>query len=139
MQKKGVMMSNKKQSEKNAKKSKATPKLNTPDDIYKKVSDITLNRKAEIEESPELTQAICELANLAQNNFLSLVKDTIKTGDAVTIKKDTLLVLQLMYLKLSSDIVSDGKPIELTSTIPTSGLGNTDPIDITKNTVQMYL
>jgi hypothetical protein len=132
----------KKVSKKTAKKDKKTvaePEINNPDNLHKAVLEISLDRKSEIEENPELSKAICALANQASDSFMDFVKPLIQTGDETVIKKDTLLVLQLMYLKLSSELMEKGKNIELSSEIKTSGYTGVKPIDTKDNNVPIYL
>lgn len=112
--------------------------IKTPEELYKAVSEISLNRKSEIEEDQELSNAICGLAHVAGENFMMLVKETIKTGDSKVVKKDMLLVLQLMYLKLSADLMGKSGSIELSSEIPLSGYGKVTPLDTSVNTVPLY-
>jgi hypothetical protein len=119
---------------KKTKKKDVGIEIKTPEDVYKAVSEITLNRKTEIEEDSELSNAICGLAHVAGENFMMLVKETIKTGD----EKDMLLVLQLMYLKLSAEMIGKGN-VELSSQIPISGYGKVRPLDTSVNTVPLYI
>ena len=113
------------------------PATDTHDSIYKAVKDISIARSVEIEiEDPERSQAICDLADLAGSTFLQIVEPSIG-GSAKEKTKDVLLILQLMYSRISSEMLQ-GIPLDMTSEIPISGKGSVEPLCTKENTVQMY-
>lgn len=123
----------------NKKKQKKTNKtIHNVDTLSKAVKDISASRKCEIEEDPELTQALCGLADYVGNMFLKMLNDTLKNEDAEDKKKDMLLVLQLTYLKMCSDILGAEGNIEIGGNIPITGYERPKPIDNKKDNVPLY-
>jgi hypothetical protein len=111
----------------------------SPEGLYKRAQEISLARKTEIEENTELTEGLCKLADFASGIFLSTIEPAIQSEDAVAKKKDLLLVLQLTYLRLCSEILEEGKKIDLSSDIPSSGYQGVEPINTEKDNVPIYI
>ena len=105
------------------KKTKKTgePMKHTVDSLTKAVKEITTNRKMELEDDPEVSKAICDLADYVGELFLELLDKSIQSDSEANKRKNMLLVLQLTYLKLSSEMIGTNSKVELTSDIPTSG------------------
>jgi hypothetical protein len=108
------------------------------DSLSRAVRDISTSRKMELEEEPEVSLALCGLADYASNLFLQLLKDTIKTPVDEDKKKDMLLVLHLTYLKLSAEILEE-ETLDTNCDIPISGCRGTAPISNKKDSVPIYI
>jgi hypothetical protein len=117
---------------------KSNKKSHTIDSLSKAVRDISTTRKIEIEDDQELSTAICELADYAGELFTKLLNDAIQNDNAAERKKNKLLVLQLMFMKMSSELLDQEGKIELTSEIPISGLVGCGPICTKKDNVPLY-
>jgi len=124
---------------KNNKKTKKTeePMNHTVDSLTKAVKEITTSRKRELEDDPEVSKAICDLADYIGDLFLELLDKSIQSDNETNKKKNMLLVLQLAYLKLSSQMIGINNKVELTSDIPTSGYSGIKPIS-NKQTPMYY-
>jgi hypothetical protein len=107
------------------------------DSLSKAARDISTSRKMEVEEDPELSKALCNLADYAGELFLTLLKDTIKTPSDDDKKKDMLLVLHLTYLKLCAEILEEDSITGCD--IPISGCRDMGPISTKKDSVPIYL
>jgi|WetSurSiteA1Bulk_404760.scaffolds.fasta_scaffold49433_3 hypothetical protein len=123
---------------KNKKNVSTVKKMHTVDSLTKVVRDMSTNRKHEIEDNPDLTTMICSLADYGGDMLMNLLDEAILTDDADVKKKDKLLVLQLLYLKLCSQILGQDN-IDLNSSIPISGYTGAKPIDTSKENVPIYL
>lgn len=109
----------------------------TIDSLSKAVREISATRKKEVEDDTELSQALCGLADYAGTLFMSLLTETIKTPVNEDKKKDMLLVLHLMYLKLSAEILEEESVLSEDSAIPLSGYIGTKPINL-KHSIPIY-
>ena len=117
---------------------KKNNKVHTIDSLSKAVRDISTTRKIEIEDDQEMSKAICELADYAGDMFTKLLNEAIQNESATERKKNKLLVLQLLFLKMSTELLGQDGKVELTSDIPISGLVGCGPICTKKDNVPLY-
>jgi hypothetical protein len=118
----------------------ASPKqVHTMDTLAKTVRDISVSRKQELVENQELATLLCGLADYGGDLMRSILEESIMTEDMDIKKKDMLLVIQLMYMKLCSEILEHDGELKSGDTIPTSGYGSIEPIDNKKESVPIYL
>jgi hypothetical protein len=119
------------------KKAKSAGTKHTVDSITKTVREISTMRKIELADDPDVSKAICDLADYAGELFYKLLDEAIQNESDVDKKKNMLLVLQLTYLKMSSQLLGNAGKIDLASEIPTSGFMGCKPIDM-KEEMPMY-
>lgn len=110
------------------KKTKKQSEIHTVDSLTKTVKEVSTMRKIELAEDPEVSKAICDLADYAGDLFFKLLDEAIQNESDEDKKKNMLLVLQLTYLKMGSKLLGKKGKIELTSEIPTSGYNGCNPI-----------
>jgi len=110
----------------------------TVDSLSKVVRDISAIRKKEVENDAALSNALCGLADYAGTMFMALLNETIKTPSDMDKKKDMLLVLHLMYLKMSSEILEE-EVSDADCNVPPSAEINVSPINTKKGNVPLYL
>jgi hypothetical protein len=128
---------------KQSKQKKATkdnsPRVFTSEEMFTKVRDISIARKMEILDNPELKEAICEFVDKLGEDILAIMEPAIQSGSPTDIQKDKLLILHLLHLRLCGEVLEMGHKIDSESDIPTSGILGVCPINTKDNTVQMYL
>lgn len=118
-------------------KTKEARPTHTIDSLTKKIRDISANKKVELENDPDATKAVCDLADRTGDMFYSIMQQSMQGLDEMEKKKVMLLTLHLAYLKVSSDIIGSDDEFDLISGVPTSAELNFEPID--NKTTPMYL
>lgn len=110
--------------------------VTSTEQVYRLVKDMSVNRKKEIEHNTELSQAICDLADITGDSFLKIVDTAITSNDIDVKRKDALLVLHLMYLRICNDLLKDDEEYNIMKMYkPVNRKG---PIDTSEDNVPIY-
>lgn len=107
--------------------------VHTVDSLTNAVRDISNTRKIELQDDPEVAKAICDLADYLGEQFFKILDEAVQNESDADKKKNMVLVLQLAYLKMSSQLLDMEGKIDLTSEIPTSGYIGCNPINMKDN------
>jgi hypothetical protein len=107
------------------------------DHVCRLVKDMSVNRKKEIEHDTVLSKAICDLAEITGESFMNIVDTAIMTDDIDAKRKDALLVLQLMYVRISNELLKDDETYNVMKMC--KGPVKKGPIDVSRDNVPIYI